>query len=288
MTAVPNQGTAGMVEKLLACPLSHGPLRVEGSAIYCEKSGFRAEIRDEVAVMNPVSPSFFDRHFEVMQRGHQLEGERSFCYAQQTALLESYFRPGQVILDVGCGPSLPYAKPAGSTVIGLESSFESIRANQDVDLRVFGSADSIPMANSSVDIIACFYSIHHMVGANIAETKANISRAFGEFGRVLKPDGLLFVFEMTPMIPYMLLQGLAWDTARSLAPKALDMYFVSAAEMSRFGNEELPRNSMLERIYFGASAFTIIPPIFSLPWLKLPRLLYPLDAKLYKWRKLSR
>jgi SAM-dependent methyltransferase len=141
------------------------------------------------------------------------------------------------------------------------------------------------MADASVDAVVCFYSIHHMVGARKLDTIRNVSEAMREFGRVLKPDGCLFVFEMTPMMPFLVLQHALWNLVRRAAPRTLDMYFFSATEISRIGAAEMPKGTILERIFFGASAFTIIPPIFSLPWLKLPRLLYPLDAKLYKWRK---
>jgi ubiquinone/menaquinone biosynthesis C-methylase UbiE len=283
--SVANQSPAELVERWLACPNTHERLVVDGSSVSGKTSGFSGEIRDGVAVMSSVVPSFFDSRFEVMQKGHKAEGEWSFCYDKQTTLLEGYFRPGQLVLDVGCGPSLPYKKPKSVSVIGLESSFDSIRANQDVDLRVFGSASAIPMADVSVDIVVCFYSVHHMVGARKTETAKNVSEAIREFGRVLKPDGWLFIYEMTPMSPFRIIQDLFWNVVRKAAPKTLDMYFFSAAEICRIGEAEMPAGSTLERIFFGASAFTIIPPIFSLPWFKVPRLFYPLDAKLYKWRK---
>jgi ubiquinone/menaquinone biosynthesis C-methylase UbiE len=276
---------AALIEKFLACPRSHLPLLVSGEHITCAESGFAGAIRDGVAVMMPpTQSSFFDDKFEVMQSGHESEGEWSFCYAQQTELLTSYLRPGQVVLDVGCGPSLPYRKPPGCLVVGLEPSFHSIHANREVDLRVYGSATNIPMAAGTVDALVCFYSIHHMVGSTRQETEENVGRAFAEFGRVLKPGGMLFVFEMTPITLFSLLQGIFWNPVRRLAPGKLDMYFWSADSLAEIGRRQLPVESVLEKIFFGASAFTMFPPAFNLPWLKVPRLAYPLDAKLYKWR----
>lgn len=285
-SAAPAQDVGPLVEKYLACPRSHAPLRVSGDVISCPKSDFAGAIRDGVAMMMPQTQvSFFDDKFEVMQAGHdESEGEWTFCYAQQAKLLSSYLRPGQVILDVGCGPSLPYQKPQGALVIGLEYSFRSIRPNQMVDLRVYGSATEIPMADASVDIVVCFYSIHHMVGDTKAATRANVTRAFHEFGRVLKTGGILFVFEMTPLSLFFWAQRLLWNTVRRLMPGKLDMYFWSARALTELGWNALPEGSQLEKVFFGASAFTMFPPMFSLPWIKIPRLLYPLDAKLYKWR----
>jgi ubiquinone/menaquinone biosynthesis C-methylase UbiE len=277
---------AAAIEKLLACPRSHRPLTVSGASITCAGSDFSGTVRDGVAMMMPSTQvSFFDDKFEVMRRGHEGEGEWNFCYQQQTQLLASYLQAGQVVLDVGCGPSLPYAKPPGSVVVGLEPSFRSIHANQQVDLRVYGSATDIPMADGAVDLVVCFYSLHHMVGSTREETAAKVGRAFSEFGRVLKPGGTLFVFEMTPITLFTLAQRASWNAARRLAPGKLDMYFWSASSLAEMGRRFLPPATTLEKIFFGASAFTVFPPIFSLPWLKVPRVVFPLDPKLYKWRK---
>jgi|HubBroStandDraft_1064217.scaffolds.fasta_scaffold173239_2 ubiquinone/menaquinone biosynthesis C-methylase UbiE len=277
--------TAAAVEKRLSCPIAHGRLKVNDGVITSGDPSFKGEIVDGVAVMTgSIQRSFFDDKYETMQRGHEKEGEWLFCYAQQTALLASYLRAGQVVLDVGCGPSLPYPRPAGVYVVGLDPSFHSIRANGDVDLRVNGSAAAIPMADASVDVVVCFYSIHHMVGRNIRDTRENVSRAFREFGRVLKPEGSLYVFEMTPIAPFYAFQSLFWNLVRRLAPRTLDMYFWSASTLAKVARDNLPQGAIPEKLFFGTSAFTTIPPVFNLPWFKIPRLFYPLDAKLYRWR----
>jgi ubiquinone/menaquinone biosynthesis C-methylase UbiE len=276
---------AASVEKYLSCPISHRRLKVTEGKIASDEPAFTGSIIDGVAVMSDsIQKSFFDDKYETMQKGHEREGEWTFCYAQQTALLSSYLKDGQIVLDVGCGPSIPYSRPPGAILVGLEPSFASIRVNSKVDLRVNGSATAIPMVDSSVDVIVCFYSIHHMVGKDIEETRDNVGRAFKEFGRVLKADGSLFVFEMTPIMPFYAFQWLLWNLVRRIAPSMLDMYFWSASSLAAIARSNLPRESVQEKLFFGTSAFTAIPPVFNLPWLKLPRILYPLDAKLYKWR----
>lgn len=67
-----------------------------------------------------------------------------------------------------------------------------------MDLRIHGSATALPLADRSIDAIVCFYSIHHMVGATVAQNRALVNAAFQEFGRVLKLHGELFVFELAP------------------------------------------------------------------------------------------
>jgi SAM-dependent methyltransferase len=99
----------------------------------------------------------------VMQQGHEDDGEWNFCYAEQVRLLDRHLKPGMVVVDVGCGPSLPYEKN-GAFVIGLEPSYPSIRHNEDVDIRIMGSATKMPFPSHSLDMVVCFYSIHHFVG----------------------------------------------------------------------------------------------------------------------------
>jgi ubiquinone/menaquinone biosynthesis C-methylase UbiE len=276
--------TAAKVKRWLRCPVTHQPLTIVDGGIECSASGFRGIIRDDVAVMIKQTPSFFDDKYQLMMRTDQNEGEWKFCYAQQTALLSSYLKPGMLVLDVGCGPALPYARTEGVSVIGLEPSFHSIKVNSQVDLRVCGSAYAIPMADASVDVVTCFYSIHHMAGASRQETSSSVTQAFREFRRVLKPGGLLFIFEMTPIIIFSAAQAIGWNALKRLLGPKLDMYFFSVQELDGIARSAFPPKTVLEKIFFGTSAFTAFPPVFSLPWLKVPRIVYPLDPKLYKWR----
>lgn len=272
------------LDSMLRCPKSKSELARDGNKLTCKDSDFEGEMMDGVAVMmSSQKASFFDDKFELMKEGHKAEGEWQFCYEQQMALLESFLTPGMTVLDVGCGPALPYKKPEGVRVIGLESSINSIRANKDCDLRIFGSALEIPLPGNSLDAVICIYSIHHIIGESIPETHAKVDKTFQEFGRVLKPGGKLYIFEMTPMSIFNVFQRLSWRFFRALFRDKLDMYFWSADALINFGRQRLPPRTLVEKVFFGTSAFTTFPPAFSLPWLRVPRLLYPLDAKLYKW-----
>ncbi len=274
------------IENLLACPNSYLPVRVVGERIICDGSSFEGRLKDGVAIMMKSAPtSYFDDKYEVMRNGHQGESQAwSFGYKHQIRLFESSLKPGATILDVGCGPTLLYQPPQSGTVIGLEPSFYSIRANKQVTVRLQASATEIPLANHSVDCVVCFYSIHHMVGTSISETRGNVHRAFKEFGRVLRPGGELFIFEMTPMYLFALFQNLLWNQVRSGIPNALDMYFWPGSDLRNAAEQFLPIGSSFELVVFRNSAFATFPPIFSLPWLKIPRFLYPLTPKLYRWR----
>jgi len=282
------QGSTSTDERItrwLRCPTSHGKLAVLNGAISCTGSEFHGSIRDDVAVMLTDFPeSFFDDKFHVMKHGGDKKGEWDFCYAKQTELLTESLKPSMLVLDVGCGPVLPYSRPEGVEIIGLEPSFHSIRENHQVDLRVFGTAYSVPMADSSVDTVVCFYAIHHMVGDSVDSNLSNVGRAFSEFGRVIKPGGSLLVFEMTPMALFSISQSLFWNIAKRILGKRLDMHFFTASQLREIGSKSLPVGAQLEMVDFEAPWLTMFAPIFSIPNFKIPRILYPLKPRLYKWR----
>jgi ubiquinone/menaquinone biosynthesis C-methylase UbiE len=284
-TGIPEVEIARAIEKYLVCPETQDALVVRDSTISCKACDFRGTLQDNVAVMlDGAQASFFDDKVEIMRQGILEQGANWRLSAErQVALLERYFAPGQVILDVGCGPHLPYTHPSGAFVIGLEPSFPSIRANHQVDLRVCGTATKIPLPDHSVDLVVAFYSLHHMVGATIQENDRIVETAFAEVGRVIKPGGSLFVFEMTPWSLFATLQRLLWNQAKHLLAAKLDMYFRSAHSMNAFGQLAFP-NARLETVDFRYPLFKALPPVFSIPWLHIPKLLYPLEARLYKWQ----
>lgn len=277
--------TARLIEKYLICPKSHDALVVREENISCTACGYKGRIQGNVAVMlDGNQTSFFDDTFDIMRQGILEQGAswRVGC-ERQVALLQGRFEPGQVILDVGCGPYLPYKRPAGVFVIGLEPSLPSIRENHQVDLGVCGTATNIPLPDHSIDLAVAFYSIHHMVGQKVRENDQIVEKAFSELARVIKASGTLMVFEMTPWRLFAALQRVVWNQARRLLGGKLDMYFRSRQSMTALGRVAFP-SATLEVIDFGVSPFETFPPIFSLPWLRLPKLLYPLEARGYKWQ----
>jgi len=276
---------ARLIKKYLVCPETHHALVVEEKTISCTACGFKGRIEDEVAVMlDGQQSSFFDDTFEIMRQGIVEQGTswRIAC-ERQVALLAGHFAPGQVILDVGCGPCLPYQHPVGAFVIGLEPSLPSIRENRQVDLGVCGTATNIPLPDHSVDLAVAFYSVHHMVGQKVRENDQIVEKAFSELARVMKANGSLIVFEMTPWRLFAALQRVVWNQARRLLGGKLDMYFRSRQSMTALGRLAFP-NATLEVIDFRISPFETFPPIFSLPWLRIPKLVYPLEARGYKWQ----
>lgn len=273
------------VERVLACPRCHARVDVSAGTVRCRDGwcAFRGAVKDGVVVLvEPDKPSAFDQHHQTMQAGNQGEGVRCLCYEQQTHFLQPFIRPGSTVLDAGCGPALPYARHDDVFIIGLDPSYPSVRANRALDLRIHGTAVSLPLPSRSVDTIVCLYSVHHMVGQTRGETRSTVANAFAEFGRVIKPEGDILVFEVSPWWPFWLTEQMGWNGMRRILGSKLDMYFWRAQALIELGARTFPHAS-LECVPFHASLLTAFPPSFRVPWLKVPRFLYPFSPMLYHW-----
>jgi SAM-dependent methyltransferase len=219
-----------------------------------------------------------------MMHGSDEPGTHAAFYAQQIKALGQRLNGANVILDVGCGPRRPWEAPPGSLIIGVDPSYESLRHNKDVDLRVHGSATALPLATGSVDAIVCFYSLHHVVGATVRDNEALARAAFREFGRVLRQTGHLLVFEVAPWWPAWMLQRVGWTAARRLLGPLLAMFFWSSRGLRQIARECLPAGTDLEYMAFHVPPLTTFPPAFAVQAFRVPRLLYPFEICMYHWR----
>ena len=104
--------------------------------------------------------------------------------------------PGMDMLDVGMGTGL-VAKQAvrltgdASRVTGVDPSPGMIRnARLPAGVRVVeGRAEKIPLPDASYDFLSMGYALRHV---------ADLSIAFAEFHRVLRPGGKVCILEITP------------------------------------------------------------------------------------------
>lgn len=248
----------------------------------CLSCGAGTYFRDGVLVARPLEKrSYFDDVFEVMQEGNHAEGTWDIFYREQAALFERSLVADELVVDIGCGPELPYKK-GGAFVIGVDASFDSIRANRTVDLRVFASADRLPLARKSVDTIVCFYSVHHMTGTTVAQNRSLVSNVFREFARILKPSGRVMIFDVSPRWPFASFENTFWDVGRRQMGGALDMFFWKDRTLKGVAAEAMPSAAFSQQT-FSAPALKTFPPIFSKPGLRFPRFLYPFDINVYRW-----
>lgn len=271
------------MQSYLVCPACRADLHIAEREYRCVSCGVSGEIRDDVFLVKPLAVAhYFDDLHEMMQQGNESPAIREMCYAQQSRLFSSMIRPGDVVVDIGCGPAIHFDKPQDCVLIGIDPSFDSIRVNRKLDVRVFGSAEAMPLRDASVDRISLFYSIHHMIGQTMVENQDNVISALRECGRVMRSGGTLVVFDMNPWWPAWHAQKLVWNRARKFLGDKLDMFFWREGALRRLADTAFP-GKKVETTTFRVSPLLVFPPVFSIPDLKVPRFLYPFDIKMYKW-----
>jgi SAM-dependent methyltransferase len=273
-----------LVQKHLACIDCKGKLTaVQGrfSCLACERT---YDFADGVFFARERKAAhYFDAAHQIMQVGNDSPEISTLCYSQQSRIAIGLIKPGDVVVDIGCGPSIHYEKPRDCVLIGIDPSFESIRANQSLDIRIFGGAESPPFADGSVDRIFLFYSIHHMIGQTVEENTANLAAALHECNRMIRKQGSIVIFDMSPWWPAWQLQCLAWNQARSALADKLDMFFWRKSALKKLAEPILAARDFTS-CTFQVSPLLVFPPIFSIPRLKFPRFLYPFDVNMYLWQ----
>ena len=226
--------------------------------------------------------SFFDDKHAVMEHGSAEPGVRRCCYAEQATVIESAIPAGAVVVDVGCGPALPYRRAKSWTLIGVDLSYESLRANTEVDIPVYGSAADLPLADHSVDAIVSLYAIHHFGGQTRRENESRVARGFAEFGRVLKPGGSLFIFELSPWWPVWQAQCAYLEPRAQAHAEHGHLLLARAPARERSGRTPRALHDAAPRPVSCASP-DAHPPGVRVPGLKIPRFLFPFHVHLYHW-----
>jgi demethylmenaquinone methyltransferase/2-methoxy-6-polyprenyl-1,4-benzoquinol methylase len=116
------------------------------------------------------------------------------CY-RGGALLRAGLRAGMRVVDVGVGTGLVAREAAriagdGALVTGIDPSAGMLMHAQvpaGVSL-IEGRAEAIPFADASFDFLSMGYALRHV---------SDLSTAFHEFYRVLKPGGRICVLEIS-------------------------------------------------------------------------------------------
>jgi ubiquinone/menaquinone biosynthesis C-methylase UbiE len=270
------------ISKIIICPFCKSSISPLDSKV-CSNCVGRELYRSNVLIAKDVSnESYFDDRFEAMISGNEDKGTWDLFYKDQIDLLQAVVKSSEIILDIGCGPQLPYQLDQAQ-LIGLDPSFASILVNNQVALKVFGSADSIPFLDRSIDRILCFYSIHHMTGNSVSENRLILKKVLKEFSRVLKPSGELMIFDLSPKRPFNFIQSNLWNMSKRYLGQSLDMFFWQDKDLACLVEEIMPQYRLKTTTFHGKNLVRF-SPIFNVPNFKIPRWLYPFDINLYTWK----
>jgi len=208
---------------ILDCPQCHKENIFNNEDNTCNECGFTGIVNGQVFSTLTSSNSYFDDLHPVMVENNEKDTVYKLCYERQNAKIEKIVKPGMVVLDVGCGPDVGYNLPEGAYLIGVEPSLPSLISNKKVDLHLHSSATNLPLKENSVDVVMCFYSVHHMIGKTKAETIKNVESAFKEFSRIIKPGGNILIFEVNPWWPFFQMEKLGWNTAKKILKSKCDL-----------------------------------------------------------------
>jgi demethylmenaquinone methyltransferase/2-methoxy-6-polyprenyl-1,4-benzoquinol methylase len=114
---------------------------------------------------------------------------------RRQALGRAGLAPGMKCLDVGVGTGLVAREAlgivgAGGEVVGLDPSTGMLaEAAKSLSIRlVVGRAEQLPFEDGSFDFLSMGYALRHL---------GDVSAAFREFARVLRPGGTACLLEMT-------------------------------------------------------------------------------------------
>lgn len=137
----------------------------------------------------------FDETASDYDRIERLIGFGSGSRYRRDALLRAGLCSGRRVLDVGVGTGLVARQAASivgspSLVAGVDPSpgmLQNARVPAGVEL-VEGSAERIPFPDASFDFLSMGYALRHI---------SDLSIAFREFHRVVKPGGRLCILEIT-------------------------------------------------------------------------------------------
>jgi demethylmenaquinone methyltransferase / 2-methoxy-6-polyprenyl-1,4-benzoquinol methylase len=158
--------------------------------------GVLSEYYNDAAAREAYVRKTFDDTAEDYDRIERLIGFGSGPWYRRQALLRAGLRPGLDVVDVGMGTGLVAKEIIRVTgepqrLIGVDPSPGMIsQSGLPQDVRCLdGRAERMPLPSASADLITMGYALRHI---------ADLSAAFAEFARVLKPGGRVLILEITP------------------------------------------------------------------------------------------
>ena len=189
------------------------------------------------------------------------EDQEPWQWRRRRALLLREARPGERVLDLGCGAGRFVAalREAGADPVGVELAEAALararRAAPGADLRLVEADGSLPLGHAEVDLVWCSEVLEH-----VADTVAFLT----EVRRVLRPGGrLLLTVPDHGRFKRIMLAATAHDahydplgehlrfyTRRSLT-RVLEATGFGAIKLSTLGGPPLVRESLVARAVRG-------------------------------------
>ena len=137
----------------------------------------------------------FDRTAVDYDRIERIMALGSGSWYRRRALQRSGLRAGMRVFDIGTGTGLVAREAARivgdpSLIVGVDPSAGMVRnARVPAGVQLLaGSAECIPAADGAADFLSMGYALRHI---------SDLSLAFREFHRVLRPGGRLCLLELT-------------------------------------------------------------------------------------------
>jgi demethylmenaquinone methyltransferase / 2-methoxy-6-polyprenyl-1,4-benzoquinol methylase len=136
--------------------------------------------------------TLFDDTASIYDRLNGLLSFGSGGWYRSRALRQAGLRPGMRVLDVATGTGLVAREArriAGNGVIGLDLSFGmlTVAARVSGPPLVQGRAESLPVADGSIDFVSMGYALRHV---------PDLLALAREFHRVLRPGGTVLLLEI--------------------------------------------------------------------------------------------
>jgi len=135
-------------------------------------------------------------------RAGREDGVMAPVYLFHCAQICELIKPGDTIVDLGCGPATQLAMAArlnpNSNFIGVDLSSEMLDiaeqyiAEQSLGNVSFRESDISKLEcfeNSSVDVVFSTVALHHLPDADA------LGRTFSEVNRILKPNGCIYLVD---------------------------------------------------------------------------------------------
>ena len=119
--------------------------------------------------------------------------------AVERRLLDDALRPGAVVLDAGCGRTtrLRFYRDRIERLVGVDADEPAGRENPSVDEFVPANLDEpLPFDDASFDLVYANFVVEHLVDP---------AAAFGDWRRLLRPDGRVVIVTSNRASPAMAL-----------------------------------------------------------------------------------